>query len=58
MGTLRRARQGAGAARFITGDLGAGKQAVIDELERRAGDDRSLAEGLFAKPFAAGNVVA
>ena len=47
--TLRRAREGAGTARFITGELGAGKQAVIAELERRAGDDPSLAEGFFAK---------
>jgi hypothetical protein len=46
---LRRARQGAGTARFITGELGAGKQAVVEELERRALDDPSLAEGFFAK---------
>lgn len=44
-----RAREGEGSTIFIAGELGSGKQALIDELERRVRSDPELAETHFAR---------
>jgi predicted ATPase len=46
---LLRARQGSGSTVFVAGELGSGKQALLEELERRALEDPALADALFAK---------
>src|SRR5689334_17044543 len=46
--SLRRARGGHGTAWFITGELGSGKQTLVDELERRSREDPELDGAFFA----------
>lgn len=45
----RRAREGSGSTVFIAGELGSGKQTLVDEVEHRVRQDAALAEAFFVK---------